>query len=261
MTEVMAARRRRYRRIRWLAAGGVLSIGCGGIERPRRVTIDADGMYGLAEHRSGCEDEFREEHRQTGGSVGARYEDPTGFVAGARVRVIADQVAEAVPDNGREGATDVFYGGGAYFGFDGAHIGGDFGGAFVHLPGVDAQGWPFLRLRAGDLTQVWGEGQLFSDDPLFVFQLAELGIAGRMGDWQLRAGGMVYWRMLTFSTDGGREPDKLAISEAPFPPEYRYGGYVGARYAPVEGLGVDFGALLGTLPAVRIGLSWAFGLD
>ncbi|MCB9528374.1 MAG: hypothetical protein H6701_08285 [Myxococcales bacterium] len=246
--------------MRWALLVAALSLNCVGVQRPSTITVEGDGSLGwVAYTQQGCEGEHREElHRQLGGSVAARVERANGFVGGARLRLLADRVTEAEPDEGREGAVDLLYAFGAYAGFDGAHVGADLGVTVVHSPGLRALVVPALRLRAGDLAAIWGEVGAGGDDPLLAVPVLSAGAAFREGRFRGRAGVGSTTRLLTFAGEGAREPTTIAmaVGEA-----YSIFGYVEAQYRGETGPGVLLGGVLGPYPALRLGFSWTFAAD
>ncbi|MEZ4431623.1 MAG: hypothetical protein R3F65_04360 [bacterium] len=244
--------------MRWALLVAALSLNCVGVQRPSTITVEGDGSLGwVAYTQQGCEGEHREElHRQLGGSVAARVERANGFVGGARLRLLADRVTEAEPDEGREGAVDLLYAFGAYAGFDGAHVGADLGVTVVHSPGLRALVVPALRLRAGIWRRSgarWGRG----DDPLLAVPVLSAGAAFREGRFRGRAGVGSTTRLLTFA-GRAREPTTIAmaVGEA-----YSIFGYVEAQYRGETGPGVLLGGVLGPYPALRLGFSWTFAAD
>lgn len=256
--------------LRWmlLAAFG---LSCTAIDRGRsRLKVTADGSYSEAVdvYESGCDEEFHERreqrHRLVGGGVAVRHEGREGFVVGGRGRLVRGSLLEhrtehsgglrAIADRDGYSLLSV----GALMGYDRLHAGLELGGSALGVPGEDAWGaFGYLRVKAGDLTVVWGELTLGSDDPLYAATFLSAGVAFRSTYVDGRLAATSHSRLLRDAF--GRTPVLGGADDED--PGLDAGGLLELDVAVAGGWGIGAGTIVSASPLFRVGLSYTFERD
>jgi hypothetical protein len=270
-------RPRRRLRVRWVLLVAALAWHCGPVaRRGETLTVTGDLAYNEAiDTDYGCEGEVtgRQVHRSLGAAAALRYETAGGGLFGARFRGMAAEVIRAYVGAYEDKPAQDIKGGLGYgllaLGFDGGwdwkHAGFSLGlTAVIDANLRQAMAVPFAQLRLGDLSSLWLETSIGSDDPLFFYNVASIGAGLRLPQgFRARAGLTLHGKVIrdVLETYDGDERDRLQLalqSESGLDT----GGHFELRYLPpTGGLGVELGVLAASEPAVRLGLSYTIPVE
>ena len=217
-----------------------------------RWTLSGSGEYAFAGDRSyGCDGEVlhEERHHQTGGSASIRYEQRYGFNA---------QILGSLFQGDPVGSGETYWMGslGALVGWDFQYVGFDLGASFLRpeessIENSDQNVFPFFKLRAGKLDQIWGElgvGPLVGP---YDGRMIYTGVAGKADNWSYQAGFAMLARPLISDEWGD-----LTMGTMNDGPDF---GLYGSIQLPIAaGFALNLAGILAESPSARLGLSYSF---